>query len=172
LVIVAASGWAFFPTTAEAATAPNYRSYCARYHRGSFVNYMRGTRQPICTIRRGRYQLMHYRINVGQACRLTTGSAAFVRRGWSYVCIGRRRVGSGGVIRQVRPNFSRYCGRYHRGSFVNSFRGTGQPICTRRIGRYQLRHYRINIAEACRLTTGLRAWRRVAVGRYVCLVRR
>lgn len=72
--------------------------------------------------------------------------------------------------RLVPPDYARYCNTYYRPSFVNRLRATNEPICTRRVGRYAMYHYRIPIAEACRLTTGSRAFRRVGPGVYRCVV--
>ena len=74
-------------------------------------------------------------------------------------------------VRLVTPNYARYCNTYYRPSFVNRLRANNEPICTRRVGRYAMYHYRIPIAEACRLTTGNRAFRRVGPGIYRCVVR-
>lgn len=169
-----------FSTTAEAAPRqPNYRAYCARMHPGSFANRLRTTGEYICT-QRSRYQLRHYRVNLARACQLTTGTPRYRNFGRGYVLCNERRVvrrvphttvrPSGFVMRA--PNLRAYCARRHPGSFVNRFRATGEYICTRRFN-YQLRHYRINMAQACMIS-----WR-TASFRYVggrnnpqCLVRR
>jgi len=77
---------------------------------------------------------------------------------------------SGYVMRA--PNIRAYCARMHPGSFVNRFRATGEYICTQRT-RLQMRHYRINMAQACMLS-----WRTTSF-RYVggrnnpqCIIRR
>ena len=73
--------------------------------------------------------------------------------------------------RLVQPNYTKYCNTYYRPSFANRLRATNEPICTRRIGRYAMYHYRIRIDEACRLTTNSRTFRRVGPGIYRCVVR-
>lgn len=67
----------------------------------------------------------------------------------------------------VAPAFNKYCQKYHRGSFVNSFRANGAPICTLKT-HYSMRHFRINIGTACRLAGGNGRYRQVAYGRYQC----
>jgi hypothetical protein len=154
--------------TAEAAQAPNYQKYCSTYHKGSFPNSFRATGEPICTKRTSRLSMMHYRVNVGEACRLTTGSRAFRRTGrGKYLCLGK-----GGAPRvtfpDVAPNYRKYCQTYHRGSFVNTLRATQEKICTTRTSQYRMVHNRINLAEACRLTTGKRTFRRYGPGKVRC----
>jgi hypothetical protein len=177
--LFAASSVPFSGTAEAAPRQPNYRAYCARMHPGSTVNRLRTTGEYICT-RRFNYQLRHYRVNLARACQLTTGNPSYRNHGRGYVlCNGRpvvRRVPSriprpsGFVMRA--PNIRAYCARMHPGSFVNRFRATGEYICTRRFN-YQLRHYRINMAQACMLS-----WRTTSF-RYVggrnnpqCIVRR
>ena len=158
-------------SSAEAATSPNYARYCQTHHRGSFVNSNRVTREPLCT-RRTQYSMMHYRVNIAEACRLTNGSRAFRRMGpGRYLCLGQATRTPPRAVAGRTPDYARYCRTYHRGAMVSYTRGTREPLCTLRTGQYQQRHYRIRVAEACRLTTGSRAFRRVAVGRYVCLGR-
>ena len=70
----------------------------------------------------------------------------------------------------VNPAFSKYCQKYHRGSFVNSYRANGAPICTLK-NRYSMRHFRINIGTACRLAGGTGRYSQVAYGRYRCATR-
>jgi hypothetical protein len=176
--LFAASSLPFSATAEAAPRQPNYRAYCARMHPGSFVNRLRTTGEYICT-RRFNYQLRHYRVNLARACQLTTGTPSYRNFGRGYVlCNERRRTytprprprASGYVMRA--PNIRAYCARMHPGSFVNRFRATGEYICTRRFN-YQLRHYRINMAQACMLS-----WRTTSY-RYVggrnnpqCIVRR
>ena len=71
----------------------------------------------------------------------------------------------------VSPNYNKYCQKYHRGSFVNSMRSNGAPLCTLRT-QNSMTHYRININTACRLAGGTGAYNRVAFGRYQCTTRR
>jgi hypothetical protein len=171
-----AAAWGFpallgTASSAHAAAAPNYARYCATHHRGSIVGYNRATREPLCTLRT-RNSMLHYRVNVGEACRLTTGSRAFRRMGAGrYLCLGQAGRPQPPATTGRAPDYARYCRTYHRGGFVTFTKGMRDPQCTLRTSRYSLRHYRIPVAEACRLTTGSRAFRRVAVGRYVCLGR-
>jgi len=173
-----------FAGTAEAAPRqPNYGAYCARMHPGSFVNRLRTTGEYICT-QRSRLQMRHYRVNLARACQLTTGNPRYRNHGRGYVLCYDRRVVTprprtlprpsprprGYVMRA--PNIRAYCARMHPGSFVNRFRATGEYICTQRT-RLQMRHYRINMAQACMLS-----WRTTSF-RYVggrnnpqCIVRR
>lgn len=170
--------------TAEAAPRqPNYGAYCARMHPGSSVNRLNTTGEYICT-QRSRLQMRHYRVNLAQACQLTTGTPSYRNFGRGYVLCNERRIvtpsprtlprpaprPSGFVMRA--PNIGAYCARMHPGSVVNRFRATGEYICTLR-SRLQMRHYRINMAQACMLS-----WRTTSF-RYVggannpqCLVRR
>ena len=153
---------------ADAAQAPNYKRYCNTYHKGSFPNSFRSTGEPICTKRTSRLSMMHYRVNVGEACRLTTGSRSFRRTGrGKYSCLGRStksRVAFSGVT----PNYRKYCKRKHKGSFVNTLRATKEKICTTRTSQYRMVHNRINLAEACRITTGKRTFRRYGPGVVRC----
>jgi len=169
---------------AEAAPRqPNYGAYCARRHPGSFVNRLRTTGEYICT-QRSRLQMRHYRVNLALACQLTTGTPGYRNLGRGYVLCNERRVvspgprpglrpqpGLGGFVMRA-PNVGAYCARMHPGSFVSRFRATGEPICTRRFN-YQLRHYRINFAQACMITWRTTNFRFVG-GRNnpQCLVRR
>ncbi len=154
---------------------PNYAKYCRTYYPGSIVNRFRGSNEPICTRIIGRYTRYHYRINIGEACRLTTGSRAFRRVGAGrYVCLGRRRGISRPTLRgrlDGPPNYAKYCRTYYPGSIVNYMRLTREPLCTRILGPLQRMHYRINIAQACRLTTGSPRYVRVASGQYRCFRR-
>jgi hypothetical protein len=169
--------------TAEAAPRqPNYGAYCARMHPGSFVNRLNTTGEYICT-QRSAYQLRHYRVNLAQACQLTTGNPSYRNFGRGYVLCNERRVVTYVPRVQPRvqprpsrivmraPNISAYCARMHPGSFVNRFRATGEYICTQRFN-YQLRHYRINMAQACMLSWRTTAFRYVGgVNNPQCLVR-
>ena len=143
---------------------PNYKLYCSRVLRGSFVSRLNTTGEYVCTLR-SRLQQRYYKVNYAQACQMTTGSPRFRNHGRGYVlCTGR------GVVRNPRtfpkprptvrpnprptrtqlraPNLRAYCARNHRGSILNRLRTTGQYICTIRT-RLQMRHYRINIVRAC-----------------------
>lgn len=69
----------------------------------------------------------------------------------------------------VSPNYARYCASQHPGSFVSTSNLTGEKLCTQRTyGGYGLRHYRINLALACRLTTGSTAYRNYGRGFVQC----
>jgi len=70
-----------------------------------------------------------------------------------------------------QPNYRAYCARVHPGSTVNRLRTTGEYICTRRFN-YQLRHYRVNLARACQLTTGSPRYRNHGRGYVLCNGRR
>ena len=70
----------------------------------------------------------------------------------------------------VSPAFGKYCQKYHRGSFVNSYRANGAPICTLK-NHYSMRHFRINIATACRMAGGTGRYSQVAYGRFSCVTR-
>jgi hypothetical protein len=73
----------------------------------------------------------------------------------------------------VSPNYARYCASQHPGSFVTTSNLTGEKLCTQRTYRgYGLRHYRINLALACRLTTGSTAYRKYGRGFVQCGTRR
>ncbi len=76
-------------------------------------------------------------------------------------------VFSAGSAEAAQPNYARYCQTQVPGSFVNRFRATGEYICTRRFN-YQLRHYRINLARACQLTTGSASYRNFGRGFVQC----
>ena len=162
--------------SAEAAVQPNYARYCQSIHPGSFVNRMRATGDYICT-QRSRYQLRHYRINLARACQLTTGNTRYRNFGRGFVqCANRRTVRqpytpSRAVSVRGGPNYARYCQLTHPGSFVNRMRATGEYICTQR-SRYQLRHYRINLARACQLTNGSTRYRNFGRGFVQCGARR
>ncbi|HUT47833.1 MAG TPA: hypothetical protein VM325_00705 [Alphaproteobacteria bacterium] len=169
--LFAASSLPFSATAEAAPRQPNYSAYCARNHRGSFANRLRTTGEYICT-QRSRLQLRHYRVNLALACQLTTGTPSFRNFGRGYVLCNERRFvqpvprsvlrprprPSGFVMRS--PNLGAYCARLHPGSTVNRLRTTGEYICTQR-SRFQLRHYRINMAQACMIS-----WR-TASFRYV-----
>jgi len=175
-----------FSGSAEAAPRqPNYRTYCARMHPGSFVNRLRTTGQYICT-QRSRYQMRHYRVNLARACQLTTGNHTYRNFGRGYVLCNDRRVVRPGPRPGVRPgvrprpagfvmrvpNLRAYCARMHPGSFLNRFRTTNEYICTQR-SRYQMRHYRINIARACMISYRTTSFRYVGGrGNPQCVVRR
>lgn len=178
---LAAAMGIFSAGSAEAAVSPNYARYCQSVHPGSFVNRFRATGAYICT-KRSRYQMRHYRINLARACQLTTGNTRYRNFGGGFVKCANRRVVRPTITpryipRRTRwvqrsPNLRTYCNRRHPGSFVNRLRRTGEYICTQR-SRYQMRHYRINMAQACYLS-----WRTTRV-KYVggsrsyprCLVR-
>lgn len=66
-----------------------------------------------------------------------------------------------------QPNYGAYCARVHPGSVANRLRTTGEHICTMR-SRYQLRHYRVNLARACQLTTGNPSYRNHGRGYVLC----
>ena len=169
-----------FSGSAEAAPRqPNYRSYCARMHPGSFVNRLRTTGEYICT-QRSRYQMRHYRVNLARACRLTTGSYTYRNFGRGYVLCNDRRIVRPGPRPGPRPvgfalrtpNLRAYCARMHPGSFLNRFRATNEYICTRR-SRYQMRHYRINMARACMISYRTTSFRYIGGrGNPQCVVRR
>lgn len=169
-----------FAGSAEAAPRqPNYGAYCARVHPGSFVNRLNTTGEYICTFRYN-YQLRHYRVNLARACQLTTGNPSYRNFGRGYVLCNERvatyvprvqpRPGPARIVMRS-PNIGAYCARMHPGSFVNRFRATGEYICTQRFN-YQLRHYRINMAQACMLSYRTTSFRYVG-GRNnpQCLVR-
>lgn len=158
---LAAAFGVFSAGSAEAAQ-PNYARYCQTTVPGSFVNRFRTTGEYVCT-RRSRYQLRHYRINLARACQLTTGNTAYRNFGRGFVQCGSRVVRRPYTPRRVvnrpyaprrtawvqrAPNLRAYCRRQHPGTFLNRMRATGEYICTQR-SRYQLRHYRINMARAC-----------------------
>lgn len=153
---IAAAMGLFTAGSAEAAVSPNYTRYCQTTHPGSFVNRFRTTGEYICT-RRSRYQLRHYRINLARACQLTTGNTGYRNFGRGFVQCGSRVVKRPSYTPrtprptrwvQRTPNLRTYCSRRHPGSFLNRLRRTGEYICTRRT-RYQMRHYRISMAQAC-----------------------
>jgi hypothetical protein len=175
-----------FSGQAEAAPRqPNYRAYCARAYPGSSANRLRTTGEYICT-RRSRLQMRHYRVNLAQACQLTTGNPTYRNFGRGYVLCNERRVATpnprlnprpaagprsaGGAFRA--PNLRAYCARQHPGSFLNRLRTTGEYICTQRT-RLQMRHYRINLARACMLTWRTPSFRYVGSrGNPQCIIRR
>ena len=105
--------------------------------------------------------MRHYRINRARACQLTTGNTRYRNFGGGFVKCANRRVVRPTITpryppRRTRwvqrsPNLRTYCNRRHPGSFVNRLRRTGEYICTQR-SRYQMRHYRINMAQACYLS--------------------
>jgi len=151
---LAAAMGMFSAGAAEAAVSPNYTRYCQTTVPGSFVNRLRTTGEYICT-QRTRHQMRHHRINLARACQLTTGSTSYRKFGRGFVQCGSRvvRTPNRPASRRARwvqrtPNLRAYCNRRHPGSFVNRLRTTGQYICTQR-SRYQMRHYRINMAQAC-----------------------
>jgi hypothetical protein len=153
---------------------PNYARYCNTYYRLSFVNRLRATNEPICTRRIGPYAMYHYRIRIGEACRLTTGNRLFRRIGPGiYRCVVRfvrRPAPRANIPRTGRaPNYRVFCARYYPGTVFTRQRVTREPYCTRFMGRYQRYHYRINVRAACRLTTGSTRVIRVASGIYRCL---
>ena len=177
---LAAAMGIFSAGSAEAAVSPNYTRYCQVTHPGSFVNRLRTTGAYICT-QRSRYQMRHYRINLARACQLTTGNTRYRNFGRGFVQCGNRRVVSPKFTPrtpratrwvQRTPNLRAYCTRRYPGSFLNRLRRTGEYICTQRT-RYQMRHYRISMAQACYIS-----WRTTRV-RYLggnrsyprCLVR-
>ena len=142
--------------TAEAAVSPNYQRYCNTYHRGSFVTVNRITGRRMCTRRTyNGYGLLHRRINLASACRLTTGSTAYRIYGRGFVQCGRRRVINRPIygVAQRAPNLSGYCRRYHGYASANYSYRLRRWICTQRVnGGYGLRHYTINMARACYVT--------------------
>ncbi|MHA1536490.1 MAG: hypothetical protein ACTSUD_02955 [Alphaproteobacteria bacterium] len=160
-----AAAMGVFSAGSAEAVQPNYTRYCQTTVPGSFVNRLRTTGAYICT-QRSRFQLRHHRINLARACQLTTGNTRYRNFGRGFVQCGNRVVKRRFTPRtkfnrpvtsrraswvQRTPNLRAYCRRQHPGSFVNRFRRTGEYICTQR-SRFQMRHYRINMAQACYLS--------------------
>ena len=179
LVLASAASSFVEVSTAEAAVAPALQKYCSQYHRGSFVNQYRHNGTPICTLK-NHYSMRHFRINIGHACRMAGGTGAFQKVAFGrYSCTTRvnrnnnrynttrynRRVARVGGW--VKPNIQGYCSRYHRGSFANTMRANGAPICTLK-NHYSMMHYRVNLNTACRLAGGNGRYQQVAYGNYRC----
>lgn len=168
--LVAGAGLAAASTSAHA-VAPNYQKYCATHHPGSFVNRILTTGEPVCTLRTyGGYGLMHYRINYGEACRLTNGSYAYRGTGAGVDCTGAANP-SGRVLTQ--NDYQRYCVRAYGPNAMASFSYPRNAwLCTvRTYGGYGLMHYHANIAAACQVAYGTSRFVRLGDNRsYMCVV--
>jgi hypothetical protein len=152
------------------AVAPNYQRYCSTHHPGSFVNRLLATGEPVCTLRTyGGYGLMHYRINYGEACRLTNGSFAFRGTGAGVDCTGAANP-SGRVLTQ--NDYQKYCQRtYGNGAMASFSFPRNAWLCTvRTYNGLGLMHYHANIAAACSVNYGTSRFVRLGDNRsFMCV---
>lgn len=147
--------------TAAAQTGgqPDLGHYCRAHHGAqATVEYNAERGAWVCAEQRG-YVRRLYRVDFGEACKLTFGARGFRSEGANAHCYGavsrvapdttppRRHLGGRGAYRQVIPNLSAYCRKtYGRRARVAFDRASGLYACVQ--GRSRA-YRRIDMAAAC-----------------------
>ncbi|MEJ2121470.1 MAG: hypothetical protein P8Z76_12320 [Alphaproteobacteria bacterium] len=137
------------PAAAQAKVDADFAKYC-RTHFPNSLPTRRGIRR-FCT-QRGTLQ----GVDLGEACRLTTGSRRYERDGARILCLRPKRGGRTTRRRTVgEPDFRRYCRTKYPNSTYIRRAGRVTHLC-RQPGRVQgYVMHNIDLAAACRQSHGV-----------------
>ncbi len=158
LSIVAAPG-------AQAAVQPRVVADLSKYCRTKFPN-------STPTIRRG---VDHYcnrggslqGIDLAEACRLTTGSRRYERMGARVLCF-KTRAGAPRPGPRTDADFAKYCrAKYPNSVYRRLPTARGVKHVCRQVNAHGATNQGIDLAEACRMTTGSRRYS-VSGARVLC----
>lgn len=109
-------------------------------------------------------------IDLAEACRLTTGSRRYERLGARVLCL-KTRAGAPRPSARTDADFARYCrAKYPNSGYRRLPTRRGVKHVCRQVNAHGATNQGIDLAEACRMTTGSRRYRRV--GHRVLCVRR
>lgn len=166
--VVTLSALAILNTSAVAATAPDYNRYCRTKHPNSTVRTLAtrwGLKRVCRQVNAGGFT--NQGIDLGEACRLTTGSAAHIKRGGRVVCTGKKKQNTARGAGSA-PNLARYCRRNYPNSRYRRLltRHGARHVC-RQPGVRGFTNHPIDLARACRQSTGQHGYRKIG-NRIVC----